>query len=145
MIKFSQGYLACSILALVYAILKERNELGCPVGFKVEKHCDDLKSIYMLNTLPKDNDSNRVLTKKLISLLSMHEKAAVWRKCFIISTGITILIKGLSPNIDDKILISLHLSIIAILYFYHNFMNFHVYRQARNVGIEIIKRLKLKV
>ena len=145
MINFTQAYVGGSILALVYAILKERIELGCPKGFKLEKHCDDLKSIYMFDALPKKSDSKRVLTKKLISLLSMHEKAAVWRKCFIIGTVITVLTKGLSPDIDDKILIALHLSTVAILYFYHNFMNFHVYRQARNVGLDIIKRLDLSI
>lgn len=142
MINFAQAYFVVALFVFLYSLLKERNEFGCSANFQIEKQCDNLKSVYLYDVVPNNGDSNCTLSKKLISLLSMHEKAAVWRKGFIVATIIIALIKVISPTINTRMLVALHLSIIYILYCYNNFVNFHVYRPARNIGIKIVKRLE---
>jgi len=139
---FNKIYFGIIIIIFIYSLFKERAEFGCLSYFSISKHCNDLNSIYLKGTYPSKNDNKDTLIKKLKSILSIHLKFAIWRKCFIIATIIIFFAKGLSPEIKPQTLIGLHLISMSIIYFYHNFMNFHVYRLADNIGTLILLELK---
>lgn len=48
------------ICILIYAILKEREELGC-YRFSIAKQCEDNNSIYLLNTKMENGDTKEIL------------------------------------------------------------------------------------
>lgn len=140
MIFTTKIYFGIIMLIFIYSIFKEREEYGCS-EFSIKKQCDELKSIYFTNTYPLTTDNKKTLIKKLKSLLSIHQKYAVWRKCFIIATVIIFMTKCINIEIKYEFLISLHLIILGILYFYHNYLNFHIYRIAYNIGSKILEML----
>ncbi len=140
MIFTTKIYFGMSIFILIYSILKEREEYGCS-GFSIKKQCDELKSIYFNNTYPLPTDNKKTLIIKLKKLLSFHSNCAVWRKCFIIATVIIFIIRCINTEIKYESLISLHLTIIGILYFYHNYLDFHIYRVADDIGSKILEML----
>ena len=65
MISFVKAYFICSASLLIYILLKERTEFGCKSKFKIEKHCDDLNSVYFNDIIPKESDSKLNLINKL--------------------------------------------------------------------------------
>ena len=138
---FNKIYFSSIIVIFIYAIFKEREEFGCSKLFTIKKQCNELNSIYLQGTYPYPLDTKHILIKKLKSILSIHLKYAVWRKCFIIGCLIILFTKGLNPDIKPHLLIGLHIITISILYFYHNFMNFHLYRLADNIGTLILNNL----
>jgi len=133
-------YVLVLILINIYAIQKERESLNCQ-GFTIKKQCDELNSSYLKDALPKDTDTKTILENKLFKLISITDNTAYWRRCFILATIICIVTK-LFCNLPMNSFVALHLVITGILYFYHNFMNFHVYKLAMNVGSDIIRRLR---
>ena len=143
-ILFNGIYFTIILLIFIYSLLKERQEFGCSGWFKVKKHCNDMNSIYFKGTEPLNTDSKEILSKKLKSILRIHNKHAIWRKCFIISTVIIFFVKGLNQDIKPESLIGVHLITLSIIYFYHNFMNFHVNRIADKVGSQIIDMINAK-
>jgi hypothetical protein len=48
------------ICIFLYAILKEREELGC-YRFSIAKQCDDNNSVYVINTKMEDGDTKEIL------------------------------------------------------------------------------------
>lgn len=143
-ILFNRIYFTIILLIFIYSLLKERQEFGCSGWFKIKKHCNDMNSIYFKGTEPSNTDSKEILSKKLKSILRIHNKHAIWRKCFIISTVIIFFVKGLNQDIKPQSLIGVHLITLSIIYFYHNFMNFHVNRIADKVGSQIIDMITAK-
>ena len=137
---FNKVYFTLTIIVFIYAIFKEREEFGCSVLYG-KKQCDELKSIYFKRTYPMESDTKEILMRKIKSILSIHLKISVWRKCFLISTLILFFTKGLNPEIKPQTLIGLHIIIMSIIYFYHNIMNFHVYRIADDIGSLILYNL----
>lgn len=133
-------YLVIIIIVFIYCILQEREELGC-TKVTIKKQCDELNSVYYKDSIPKPTDTRTILEYKLLRLLSLYKFSNVWKKCFIISTILCIFIKLLT-NVSNINIISLHLITIAILYFYHNFMIYHVFRYARQIGTGIIIKLR---
>jgi hypothetical protein len=133
---------------IVYAVLKERQELGC-YRFSIHRQCIDENSVYMKNTKGFETDSGKVLYEKMESILSYHEKAGVWKRCLILATTITLFIYIVS-NINKKITNNIYqyvvflLVIFAIIYFYHNFLNYHHFRKLKLNGIEILNLIKQK-
>ena len=130
-------------IVLLYAILKEREELGCH-RISIARQCDDENSVYVKGTKMDVNDTYDDLHKKLISIVSYHEKAGVWRRCFILATLITfssflIYIFSCKYNISW---FAIHIITFCILYFFFNFINFHHFRYLKNNGMEIIERMK---
>lgn len=138
---------------LIYSILKEREELGC-YRFSISKQCDEHNSIYLINTKNKKEDTTEVSKKRLISILSYHEKAGVWRRCYIISFVLVFIVfivntlSGKSFIKDNRLLykelfywIVLLLLFLAILYFFFNYINFHHFRNLKENGIEILEKL----
>lgn len=139
---FIQLYLVIILTIFVYCILKEREEFGCS-GLTVKKQCNELKSIFFKDTMPLNTDTKKQLINKLKEILRLHERNAVWRRCFILATIIIFLFKVTNTDIKFESLIMLHLIIVVIIYFYHNFMNFHVYRIADTIGNQIINKIIL--
>jgi hypothetical protein len=130
-----------------YVVYKEREISGCD-NFTFAKHCDDSKSIYLVNTKMEENDSFDKLLDRLKSILSYHEKAGVWRRCIILSLicVIFVYITYKMNNKFDNIYYYLVLLIFFfnVLYFYHNYLNFHYFRNLKNNGDEIITKIANK-
>jgi len=129
------------ICIFLYAILKEREELGC-YRISIAKQCDDNNSVYLLNTKMENGDTKEILKKRLISIVSYHEKAGVWRRCYILSLALLFIIL-----IVDKIAhkrnniyywIVLLLLFFAVHYFFFNYINYHHFRNLKENAIEII-------
>ena len=132
------------ICIFLYAILKEREELGC-YRISIAKQCDDNNSVYLLNTKMENGDTKEILKKRLISIVSYHEKGGVWRRCYILSLSLLLIIL-----IVDKICykrdniyywIVLLLLFFAIHYFFFNYINYHHFRNLKENAIEIINKV----
>jgi hypothetical protein len=135
------------IISFYYIIYKEREISGCS-DFTIAKHCDDSKSIYLLNTKMNNNDDSATLLYRLTNILSHSEKAAVWRKCLLLSAICTLFV-FITYKINNKLdniyhYLLLLLLFTSILYFYHNYLDFHFFRNLKNNGVEIIDALKKK-
>jgi hypothetical protein len=132
------------ISILIYAILKEREELGC-YRFSISRQCNDNNSVYVINTKMENGDTKEILIKRLISIVSYHEKAGVWRRCYILSLSLLFIIV-----IVDKICcnrnniyywVVLLILFFAVHYFFFNYINYHHFRNLKENGIEIINKL----
>jgi hypothetical protein len=128
-------------IILYYIIQKEREVAGCG-NFTIEKHCDDSKSVYLIDTKMQPNDSYEKLLERLKSALSYHEKATVWRKCILISFACVVIVHivyKMNERFDDTYnYLVLLLCFSGVLYFYHNYLNYHYFRALKNNGEEII-------
>ena len=132
---------------IYYAIQKEREELGC-YRISIGRQCIDEESVYVKNTKMNLNDNFDDLINRLISILSYHEKAGVWKRCLIISCIIVLFIY-IIYNINKKLdtifhYIVLLLLIFTLIYFYHNYINYHHFRRLKNNGNEIMNEIKKK-
>jgi len=133
------------ICIFLYAILKEREELGC-YRVSISKQCDENNSVYLLNTKMENGDTKEILKKRLISIVSYHEKAGVWRRCYILSLALLFII-----FIVDKICcykrdniyywIVLLLLFFTVHYFFFNYINYHHFRNLKENAIEIINKV----
>jgi hypothetical protein len=126
-----------------YAIAKEREELGC-YRASVGRQCDDEDSIYVKNTKMEEKDTCRDKMDRLKSITSYHEKGGVWKRCIIlslISVFAVYLIHRLQPNFQLYSYIFLFFINFMIIYFYHNYVNYHHFRLLKRNAIEIIDSL----
>lgn len=138
-------------LAIYYAIAKEREELGC-YRMSIGRQCVDDESVYVKNTRMEKDDTCDDLINRMTSIISYHEKGGVWRRCLILSLVSSIFIFIVSQiykeNKDDEKIIFYYLSIIVvnfcIIYFYHNYINYHHFRLLKRNGKEILKEFKNK-
>jgi hypothetical protein len=78
-------------LIIFYAIMKEREELGC-YRVSIGRQCIDEDSVYVKNTKASKEDDCNDLYEKIESILSYHEKGGVWKRCLIIASIITFYI-----------------------------------------------------
>lgn len=71
-------YLICLIfiITLYYAIMKEREELGC-YRISIGRQCIDEESVYVKNTKAEFKDTCEDLHKRMESILSYQEKAGI--------------------------------------------------------------------
>ena len=83
------------------------------------------------------------------SILSYHEKGGVWKRCLIIATIITFYIyvvyninKKINNNVNQYVVILL--VIFALIYFYHNYINYHHFRRLKQNGVENLELIKQK-
>ncbi len=137
--------------ALIWSAQKERLELGCNGSsvFQLEKQCNDDKSIYIDGTKPSPDDSVEKLYERLESTLSYHEKAGIWRRCFLLASACVLVVIALlrfDCLYKDSIYFGAVLLILffAIIYFFFNFLNFHHMRRLKNNGMESLELLKKK-
>jgi len=133
------------IFIIIYAVLKERQELGC-TRISIEKQCNENNSVFAKDTKYKNNDTIQIIFNKLYNILDYHEKSGVWKRCVILSIIICFLIYTIDLqhkiNIDEfKIMFII---ICAILYFYHNFINYHHFRILQKNGKELLMNLNNK-
>ncbi len=136
------------ILALVvfYAITKEREELGC-YRVSVGRQCVDEDSVYVKNTKMEDTDTCPDKMERLKSIVSYHEKGGVWKRCVILSL-ITVfavyLTYRLQSNFQLYSFLFIFLINFTIIYFYHNYINYHHFRLLKRNAIEIIDSMPCK-
>lgn len=126
-----------------YALVKERAELGC-VGVDASKRqCADEDSVYVRGTAPAPDDSVPQTCARLRSVLSYHEKAGVWKRCFLIAACLAFLGVAASRAVAKPAwrFAMLHLVFVAVLYFYHNFVNYHHMRVLKKRGMSLARTL----
>ena len=131
-------------ITVLYAILKEREELGC-YRVSIGQQCDDDGSVYLKNTKMSSTDTRNDKIERLKSIVSYHEKGAVWRRCVllsIISVLIVYIMYRVQPVFQYHSYLLLVLLNFTILYFYHNYINYHHFRRLKNNGVEILETLK---
>lgn len=85
------------------------------------------------------------IKKRLISIVSYHENAGVWRRCYILSLSLLFIIFIVNKISYKKnniyYWIVLLLLFLAIHYFFFNYINYHHFRNLKENGIEIINKL----
>jgi hypothetical protein len=137
-------------IIIIYAVLKEREELSCD-KFSISQQCDDDNNVFLKGTKITNNDDSEKLFEKLKSILSYHEKSGVWKRCLIIAVIIIFIIRIIDEEnncLKEKTIggkyyyIFLLLLIFTLQYFYQNYLNYHHFRRLKNNGIEIINKLK---
>jgi hypothetical protein len=133
-------YILSIPLVLFYVISKEREEFGCN-GLTIKKQCNETESVYLKGTKFNPTDTKKILYKKLKKLISFNDNVTFWRKSYIMSTIICIVIQNFIPDTKDHNLITLHITIFAILYFYLNFMFYHIHMPANIIGFELVDKL----
>lgn len=134
-------------IVIYYAIAKEREELGC-YRVSVGRQCIDDESVYVKNTRMERDDTCKDLVDRMTSIISYHEKGGVWRRCLILSLISTIFVFIVSQISKDCKNIFYYLSIVivnfCIIYFYHNYVNYHHFRLLKRNGTEILNEFKNK-
>jgi len=128
---------------IVYAAMKEREDLTCD-----KLQCDYDESVYVRGTKSHTDDNCDTLLNKLTSILSYHEKGRVWRRCLILSVICIFCIYivctgnigelGVTPRQYWMVGILL----FAVIYLYHNFLNFHIFRTLKSNGKRIVERIR---
>ena len=131
------------LLGLVYAVLKEREEAGCHRGVSVSRQCADENSVYVRGTKMQPQDSPDDLALRMRSILSYHEKGGVWKRCYIIATGLVFIVYIVGSCCPDKkgniaYWFTLHMMFLAILYFFFNYINYHHFRLLKRIGTDIL-------
>jgi hypothetical protein len=135
------------LMIIFYAVMKEREELGC-YRLSIGRQCIDEESVYVKNTKAEPGDTCKDLYERLESILSYQEKAGVWKRCVIISTIITFfvyIVYNINNNLNNiNQYVVLFLVIFTLIYFYHNYINYHHFRKLKQNGVEILKLIKIK-
>lgn len=140
-------YLFIMCIITYYAVAKEREELGC-YRISIARQCDDQNSVYVYGTKPSSKDTRKILISRMKSVLSYHEKAGVWRRCFILGIVLTIIAYSIVTSCSSSRRIAkihnwfiVHIMFVAILYFFFNYINYHHMRNLKNNGLEILNML----
>ena len=134
------------VVIIFYAVMKEREELGC-YRVSIGRQCIDEESVYVKNTKAEQGDTYEDLCERMESILSYHEKAGVWRRCMIMAIIITFfvyIVCSINSKFNFNQWIVLILVIFALIYFYHNYINYHHFRKLKQNGVEILKLMKQK-
>ena len=134
-------------LAIFYAITKEREELGC-YRVSVGRQCFDEDSVYVKNTKMEEKDTCKDKMERLKSITSYHEKGGVWKRCVmlaLISVIAVYLIYRLQANFTLHSYLFLFLINFTIIYFYHNYINYHHFRLLKKNASEIIDSISGEV
>jgi len=130
-------------LVVFYAITKEREELGC-YRMSVGRQCVDEDSVYVKNTKMEETDTCRDKMERLKSISSYHEKGGVWKRCVIlslVSVFAVYLIYRMQSNFQLYSYLFLFVINFTIIYFYHNYVNYHHFRLLKRNALEIIDSL----
>ena len=128
-----------------YALLKERAELGCAGWTASGRQCADEDSVYVRGTAPSPGDDKRAAKAKLTSILSYHEKAGVWKRCFLLATALAYLAQAVARGTACAggawTLAIQHLLFFTVLYFFFNYLNYHHFRVLKRHGRQLLRRL----
>lgn len=143
MLSAANAYFLLIAYAFAYSFAKTRQDLGCTRSFfSIHKQCDEARSVYVDGTHPEPGDSLETLENKLVSVLSYSEKAAVWRWCIMLSVVLVLLVYVFVPTIEKTSLVALHLSFLAVHYFYFNYINYHHFRLLKRIGVDILRQMR---
>lgn len=135
-------YIFVIIIISFYSVLKEREELGC-YRLSIAKQCDDDNSVYVSGTNPSISDTPEMLRKRMESVLSYHEKAGVWRRCYILATLLTLIAYGIITSCPCGYYsyAVVHVLFFAVMYFFFNYINYHHMRRIKQNGMKILSML----
>ena len=135
-------YIFIMCLITFYAIAKEREELGC-YRISIARQCDDNNSVFLHGTKSTSKDTRKVLLSRMKSILSYHEKAGVWKRCFILGIILTMVAYSIvtAYTCGSHNWFIVHILFVTILYFFFNYINYHHMRNLKNNGMEILNRL----
>jgi hypothetical protein len=132
---------------LFYAIMKEREELGC-YRVSIARQCDDEDSVYVKGTHMEEGDNMQDLYARMMSILSYHEKAGVWKRCVILATILVVLaflLLNLARTEEGLVgaWIMIYLMFCTVMYFFFNYMNYHHFRNLKRNGQDIMDRIMI--
>lgn len=137
------GYVATFLFGFLvtYAFVRERQELGC-FGAMIDKGCDDRQSVYLRGTEPSPRDTPEDAILKLSSILSYHEKGAIWKRRFLVAVvmsmlGYVVFTKAGCLGGGWSFLIA-SMVFFSVLYFEKNFENFHHHRELMRRGFALL-------
>ena len=141
-------YIVLLSIATLYALAKEREEGGCtrPI-YSVGKQCDEDSTAYLANTKPEAGDAPDVLVSKIENALSFHEKGAIWRKCILLSNAYIFVVLMFTVHMacmPVQHYVLMHLCFVAVIYFYHNYVNYHFLRRLKANGTLAARMLEAK-
>lgn len=125
---------------IFYSIIKEREEMGC-YRVSVGRQCIDEDSVYVKNTKMESKDTCREKMDRLKSITSYHEKGGVWKRCVLLSVISVIaiyMVYRLQSNFTLYSYLFMFLINFTIIYFYHNYINYHHFRLLKRNAAEII-------
>jgi hypothetical protein len=132
---------------IFYALMKEREELGC-YRLSIGRQCLDEESVYLKNTKAEPGDKCKDLYERMVSILSYQEKGGAWKRCIIIATIITFFVY-IVYSINNKLNNISHYAVLLLViftlqYFYQNYINYHHFRKLKQNGVEILQLIKQK-
>lgn len=138
-----------TIFIFAFALYNEIVENGCDLSDKSVPGCHITKNVYLKGTYPSPNDSCDTMYKKIISILSFHEKNGLWKKCLIIGSLLIIALTIFMLGYDMKLFnyyqyLLLLIIFTCIIYFYHNYLIHHYFQRLKDNGQEIIELIKQK-
>ena len=130
-------------ILLIYAILKEREALGCP-SLPDIGDCNNEIGRAVYGTKPSSSDNNETLYSKIDRAAAYNNRFVFWRVAFIISfIGAFIVWFILFRRIPNQVeLVVIMLVFSSIIYFTNNFYKFHLSDYIkRNISksVEILK------
>ena len=131
-------------VAIVYAIAKEREELGCN-RISVGRQCVDEESVYLKGTKMSPGDTYQDKLDRLQSIVSYHEKGGVWKRCLVMALVAVLavhVVYTLQPVFKLQSYTVLILVHFFILYFYHNYVNYHHFRRLKHNASEILDSMR---
>lgn len=138
------AYLAALCVLTIYAVLKERMENGCK-RVSIDRQCIDDHSVFLVDAVPSAGDAPADSVRKLVACLSFHEKAAVWRKCVLLSNAYAFVVVMFLWDVLGRVpverLVLMHVVFLAIMYFFFNYMNFHYHRRLKEHGVRHLGRI----
>lgn len=141
---------ALIIFFVWFAIKSESIDIFCPAGCKIydKSKCGDGKGKFYLDGRGKKSDKVSVLLNKIEHLSETDEKTVLWRRSFIFSILMSILLSLLVLDHipDGKELLLMVIVLFVICYFGYTFYRQHYYKFVRefikeNIGF-IRKRFK---
>lgn len=135
------AYTLLMAVVLGYSFVTERVELAGCSGWR----CRDEASVYVRGTRGSPADSRQETKRKLHSILSYHEKGAVWRRCVIIAAVLMCVAyvarRAAGCAGEAWVLVLQHLLFMTVLYFYWNYVNYHHFRVLKKHGEQLLKKL----
>lgn len=135
-------YLIIAVL-LIYAIVKEREALGCP-DFPDLGECNNQMGKAVYGTKPSYKDSNETLFSKIEKGAEYQNRFVFWRVAIITSfIGAFILWFVLFQKIpSEKELLIIMLVFSSIIYFTNNFYKFHLSDHVKRNIVKSVDILK---
>ncbi len=127
------------VIDSIYQIYKV---MGCDTK---TLECDDKESYFVRGTKYNKDDTLNDMVKKLKKITSYNENMGMWRIALVMASLIFLVVyMFLNKNIqhcNGLTLVSIHLVIWTLLWFYFNFIDFHHFKHLKENGEELILNL----